>query len=91
MLEQLDAVDGRRSYVDLIPLFYAAELLQGLGHPGLGATLERLTVSPVAPYLSMMDFVDLARRAFAASNPVPLGELERVVRGALAELADLSE
>ena len=34
LLEQLDAVDGRRSYVDLIPLFYAAELLQGLGHPG---------------------------------------------------------
>ena len=87
LLEQLDAVDGRRSYVDLIPLFYAAELLQGLGHPGLGATLERLTVSPVAPYLSMMDFVDLARRAFAARNPVPLGELERVVRAALAELA----
>ena len=69
LLEQLDAVDGRRSYVDLIPLFYAAELLQGLGHPGLGATLERLTVSPVAPYLSMMDFVDLARRAFIGPQP----------------------
>jgi predicted ATPase/class 3 adenylate cyclase len=86
LLEQLDAIGSHRTYVDLIPLFYAAELLQGLGHDGLGPTLEHLTVSPIAPYLSMMDFVDLARRAFAASNPVPLGELERVVRRALADL-----
>jgi hypothetical protein len=88
LLAQLDAVGDRRSYVDLIPLFYAAELLQGLGHAGLVATLERATVSPVAPYLSMMDFVDLARRAFAARDAVPLGELERVVRAALRELVD---
>ena len=88
LLEQLDATAERRSYVDLIPLFYAAELVQGLGHPGLGTTLERLTVSPIAPYLSMMDFVDLARRAFAADSPVPLDELERVVRAALADLVD---
>ncbi len=88
LLAQLDATGERRSYVDLIPLFYAAELLHGLGHEVLGTTLERLTVSPIAPYLSMMDFVDLARRAFAASNPVPLGDLERGVREALAELAD---
>jgi hypothetical protein len=87
LLAQLDATGERRSYVDLIPLFYAAELLHGLGHEVLGATLERLTVSPVAPYLSMMDFVDLARRAFAAGNAVPLGELDRSVREALADVA----
>ena len=32
LLEQLDATPSRRSFVDLIPLFYAAALLDGLGH-----------------------------------------------------------
>ena len=31
LLEQLDATPSRRSFVDLIPLFYAAALLDGLG------------------------------------------------------------
>jgi hypothetical protein len=34
----------------------------------------------------MMDFVDLARRAQATSNPVSLAELESTVRAGLAEL-----
>ena len=31
LLEQFDATPSRRSFVDLIPLFYAAALLDGLG------------------------------------------------------------
>ena len=87
LLEQLDATPARRSFVDLIPLFYAAELLQGLGHRSFATKLETLAVSPTAPYLSMMDFVDLARRAFSAGTPRSLAELESAVRDALRELA----
>jgi hypothetical protein len=87
LLEQLDATPTRRSFVDLIPLFYAAELLDGLGDGSVSSTLATVTVSPMAPYLSMMDFVDLARRAEATSNPVSLAELEASVRAGLAQLA----
>jgi predicted ATPase len=88
LLTQLTAAGDRRSSIDLIPLFYAAKLLQGVGHPGLGETLQRVTVSPVAPYLSMMDFVDLARRAAAAEDSVPLRELEGIVHDGLVELVE---
>ena len=47
-----------------------------------------MTVSPIAPYLSMMDFVDLARRAALTSNVRAVGELESTVRAALADIAD---
>ena len=48
-------------------------------------------MSPIAPYLSMMDFVDLARRAASTSNPVSLGELESMVRSALADIVETAE
>jgi hypothetical protein len=44
-------------------------------------------VSPTAPYLSMMDFVDLARRASAAGNSVTLADLQRSVRAALVDIS----
>ena len=47
-----------------------------------------MAVSPIAPYLSMMDFVDLARRASSGSTPVSLDELHASVRAALIEIAD---
>ena len=47
-----------------------------------------MTVSPIAPYLSMMDFVDLARRAASTSNLISLSELETLVRTALKEIAE---
>ena len=87
LLEQLDATATRRSFVDLIPLFYGATLLNRAGHPAADAALATVTVSAVAPYLSMMDVVDLARRAASVANPVSLVELEATVRVALAELA----
>ncbi|MEJ7582965.1 MAG: hypothetical protein WKF43_02540 [Acidimicrobiales bacterium] len=46
-----------------------------------------MTVSPIAPYLSMMDSVDLARRASTTSNPVSLSDLDTTVRAALTEIA----
>jgi predicted ATPase len=87
LLDQLDATRGRRTFVDLIPLFYGAELLHGLGHPSFATKVAPLTVSPAAPYLSMMDFVDVARRAFSAADPMSLDELESAVRSALEELS----
>ena len=91
LLEQLDMTSSRRTFVDLIPVFYAAALLHRLGHPSARTALATLTVSPIAPYLSMMDFVDLARRAASSTNPVSLSELESMVRSALADIVETAE
>jgi hypothetical protein len=50
-----------------------------------------MSVSPIAPYLSMMDFVDLARRASSTSNVVSISELETMVRDALRDIVDAGE
>jgi predicted ATPase/class 3 adenylate cyclase len=86
LLEQLAPVSSRRSFVDLIPVFYAAALLHGLGHPAGGSAWATLTVSPLVPYPSMMDFVELARRASATSSGVSLSELESLVRSGLSDV-----
>jgi hypothetical protein len=88
LLEQIDATASRRSFVDLIPLSYAAALLQRVGHPAATSALATMAVSPIAPYLSMMDFVDLARRASSGATPVSLDELHASIRAALIEIAD---
>jgi hypothetical protein len=88
LLEQLAPVSSRRSFVDLIPVFYAATLLHGLGHPAGGSAWSTLTVSPLAAYPSMMDFVELARRAAATSSGVSLSELESLVRAGLRDVVD---
>jgi hypothetical protein len=87
LLEQIDPSPTPRSFVDLIPLSYATALLQRVGHPSAAPALATLTVSPTAPYLSMMDFVDLARRASAAGNSVTLADLQRSVRAALVDIS----
>ena len=86
LLEQLDATPSRRSFVDLIPLFYAAALLDGLGNGSAGEALISVTSAPAAPQQSMMDFVDLARRAAVTSNLGSVGELEVTVRAALQDI-----
>jgi predicted ATPase/class 3 adenylate cyclase len=88
LLQQLDATPLRRSFVDLIPVFYAAELLQRVGHPAAATMLSTMAVPMLAPYVSMMDFVDLARRAATANDVVSLGQLETVVRVALRDIVD---
>jgi predicted ATPase/class 3 adenylate cyclase len=88
LLEQLDATPSRRSFVDLIPLFYATALLQRQGHPAAESALALFAASPIAPYLSMMDVVDLARRAASPGSHGSLGELEATVRAALADVID---
>jgi hypothetical protein len=91
LLEQIDATPSRRSFVDLIPISYATALLHRLGHPSAGSALATMSVSPIAPYLSMMDFVDLARRASSTSNLVSIGELETMVRDALTDIVNADE
>jgi hypothetical protein len=66
---------------------YATALLDRLDHPSAGAALATLTVSPIAPYLSMMDSVDMARRAATGESPLSSRELEDTVRAALTEIA----
>jgi predicted ATPase len=87
LLEQLDASPSRRSFVDLIPLFYGATLLERMGDEPIAPALDSITVSRPAPYLSMMDFVDLARRASIGSTSGSLAELETLVRSGLHALA----
>jgi hypothetical protein len=86
LLEQLDATPARQSFIDLIPLFYAATLLDSLGHGPAGDALISVTSAPAAPQQSMMDFVDLARRG-AMTSLHSVGELEVTVRAALRDLA----
>jgi hypothetical protein len=87
LLVLMDPASPRRSFVDLIPLFYATTLLQRLGHPSAESALASLTVSPLTPYPSMMDIVDLARQASASRNSLSLRQLESVVRSGLTDLA----
>ena len=65
---------------------YASSLLNRVGHPAAEVALATLTVSSTAPYLSMMDFVDLARRTSSANNAVSLEELESAVRAGLEDI-----
>ena len=88
LLEQLAATPSRGSFIDLIPITYAAALLHRVGHPSAGPALATMSVSPIAPYLSMMDFVDLARRASSTSSLVSLGELDTMVRAALTDIVN---
>ena len=91
LLEQLDATPSRRSFVDLIPLFYAAALLDNLGNGSAGEALISVTSAPSAPQQSMMDFVDLARRAAVTSNLRSVGELEVTVRAALGDIVGAAD
>ncbi|MGB8861637.1 MAG: NB-ARC domain-containing protein [Ilumatobacteraceae bacterium] len=86
LLEQLDAIPARRTFVDLIPVFYGAALLHRVDHPSADTALATLTMTRIAPFLSMMDFVDLARQASAAGSMVSLIELEASVRSGLADI-----
>jgi predicted ATPase len=87
LLEQLDATPSRRSFIDLIPLFYAASLLDGLGGGRASDSLMSVTAAPAAPRQSMMDFVDLARRAAMTPDRRWLSELETTVRAELGAIA----
>ncbi|HEY5874640.1 MAG TPA: hypothetical protein VIT64_05035, partial [Ilumatobacteraceae bacterium] len=86
LLAQLDAAASRPSFVDLIPVSYASSLLNRVGHPAAEVALATLTVSSTAPYLSMMDFVDLARRTSSSHNAVSLDELASTVRAGLEDI-----
>jgi predicted ATPase/class 3 adenylate cyclase len=87
LLERLNARPGRRSFVDLIPVFYGTALLARVGHPHAEPALATISRASAATYLSMMDVVDLARRAAAGSAPVSVTELETLVRIGLTDVA----
>ena len=88
LLEQLACTPARRSFVDAIPLVYATAVLHRVGHPLADSAAAALSLSSIAPYLSMMDFVALARDA-AANRLVSLADLDSMIREALAEIAGL--
>ena len=61
-------------------------LLDRVGHPAASATLATLSVSPVEPYLSMMDALEYATQISTSGN-LSLLDLESTVRAALADVA----
>ena len=81
LLEQLDAAPSRRSFVDLIPVFYGAALLGRLGRSPTSPAVAALTSRP-AP--SMMDVVDLARDVVGLGDERSVAELAAGVRSGLA-------
>jgi len=86
----LDRLDGDRhpsTYVDLIPAFYATELLHRLGHPLAGTALATLARSPIAPYLTMRNFDEPATRAAQQFEPVALDTLVDLLRAELLAVA----
>jgi predicted ATPase len=88
LLALMEPTSSSRTFVDLVPLFYATTLLQRLGYPSAESALATLTVSPLTPYPSMMDIIDLARRASSSRDRLSLRQLEGVVRAGLIEIAD---
>ncbi len=85
LLEQLDPDGDGPTFVALVPLVYAASLLHRVGHPASGPALAALPASTHGR--SMMDFTELARNAASTTGELPLGELQALVRAALADIA----
>ena len=89
LLEQMDGRPPRGSFVDLVPLFYGAALLgEGRARRTDLAVLSHVAPQPLAPTLSMMDFVDLARRASSSGDPASILEFESTVRQRLLVMAE---
>jgi predicted ATPase/class 3 adenylate cyclase len=86
LLDQLAVTPRRGSYVDVIPLFYGAALLDRLGGAD-GSAIGTVAAHRPVPSASMMDFVDEARRASALGDAAALRELELTVRTGLTALA----
>ena len=82
LLAQID-VASRDSFVDMIPLFYGAALLERLGNPAAAPTVATVAARRPERAASMMDFVDQARRAARRRDDVALDDLEQTVRDGL--------
>lgn len=87
LLEQLDAVPSRQTFVDFIPLCYAADVLQRVGHPAADGTVASVAMSSSVTRPTMMEVVALARRASSTSTLIALTQIESTVRSALIDIA----
>jgi hypothetical protein len=85
-LEQLDALPARRSFVDLIPLVSAVEFLRRAGRRVPHGPMTHPSAEP-SRSVSMMDFVDLARRASQLGSPRGVARLEAAVRAELERMS----
>jgi predicted ATPase/class 3 adenylate cyclase len=83
LLARLDVERSTSTYVDLIPAVYATMLLDRVGSPLAGPAYSTLAASPIASYLSLMGIDDLARRATAEYEPLPIDALVAMLRRGL--------
>jgi predicted ATPase/class 3 adenylate cyclase len=91
LLERLDGDHHPSTYVDLIPAFYATELLHRLGNPLAGTALATIAASPLASYLTLRNFDALAMEAAEQFAPVSLDELSDLLRAELRAIATTSD
>jgi predicted ATPase/class 3 adenylate cyclase len=91
LLQQLGSMDGFATFVELIPVFYAAVLLHRVDHPAAGPALATLDASPVSSFVSHLAYGDVADAASERYEPVPLDELVDLVRAGLEDVARAQE
>ena len=86
----LDRIDGQGApacYLDMIPVAYAAALLDRVGHSTGRVALATLAASPYGTYLARLDLDARGRAALAEHAPVDWRELMAAVCAALADVA----
>ncbi len=88
LLAQIESGAGRRTFLGLIPVLYALELLGKIGRPMPPGAELLLAAAPRLPKLSMMQSADLARAIAETSSQVSIRELTAYVRAELAAVAD---
>jgi hypothetical protein len=88
VLEQIGAMEGVASFVDLIPTFYGAMLLQRVGHPAAGPAFATLAVSPVASYLVYVTEGAGIEGGAHQHHPVPLDQMVELIRNGLEAMVD---
>jgi predicted ATPase/class 3 adenylate cyclase len=86
LLERLSGETHPSTYVDLIPAFYATELLHRIGHPLAGTAWATLAGSPIASYLTLRNFDAVAADAARQFEPVALDTLVDRLRTELLAL-----
>jgi hypothetical protein len=89
LLDQIDTTSRPGTFAHLIPLVYGAVVLDRCGRRPAIVPIELAGGGrPLSASVSMMDVVDMARRAAEMGRPVDLRQFEADVRAGLEDLVD---
>ena len=87
LLERIAESDGPVAFLDVVPVTYAAAMLDRIGHPAAAPVLASLAASPYGTYLARIELDRRARAALLEWSPLGWCELMDLVRASLGELA----